>query len=259
VREALMFAVDRQGIVDTLVKLNDPEATVLGCGFIALPSIGPWCHGVDGTPFARFGFDPGMVARILEREGYTMGDDGYFQKDGKDLTIEWSTSSGIRRREQTQILEIERARSAGIKLVVRNFATAQLFDHFARGDYGIGEGAAGVGPDPSIEATFGCDQFPTAENGYSGSNYIRWCDQEATDLMNQGDRELDPGARLALMQKVYAIQARDFIGLPLYALPVIAAWRTDRIAGPIGQWNSSFLGLFWNMDRWYCVRPGACG
>ena len=46
---------------------------------------------------------------------------------------------------------------------------------------------------------------------------------------------------------------------PPYMLPQITAWRSDKIAGPIGQWNKTIYSGFWNIDQWYCVKAGACG
>ena len=54
-----------------------------------------------------------------------------------------------------------------------------------------------------------------------------------------------------LMGLVYDLQALDFVSLPLYTLPAVSVWRTDQIAGPIGLWNSSPYGLFFNMEEWY--------
>src|SRR5262249_57031049 len=60
VRNALFWAVDRQAVVDGLIKKNNPNATVLGCGVVAFPGVGPWCDGPNGTPFAQYHFDANM-------------------------------------------------------------------------------------------------------------------------------------------------------------------------------------------------------
>jgi hypothetical protein len=69
--------------------------------------------------------------------------------------------------------------------------------------------------------------------------------------LDESDREVDPARRLALMERIYQLQAQDFVSLPLYVLPVINAWRTDKIAGPIGLYSSTPYGMFFNMDEWY--------
>lgn len=259
VRQALMYAVDRQAIVDAIVKLNNPNGQILNCGFLSFPNIGPWCQGSAGQPFSQFTYDCNQVSTVLTSDGYTKGSDGYFQKGGQDLNITWSTVAGNARREATQALELEKAKACGIKLTVKNYEATNLFSNkLPKGDYVMGEFAQGGTIDPTITAIFACDAFPTAANGYSGANYNRWCNESATATMKQSDQDLDQAKRLQELQSVYAAEAADFIGLPLYVLPSVSAWRTDKLAGPVGTYNSSIYGLFFNMDQWYCAKAGAC-
>ena len=70
VREALFWGTDRQAVIDGLIKKNNPNATVLGCGAIAFPGVGPWCEGPNGTPFAQYHFDANKVSEILTADGW---------------------------------------------------------------------------------------------------------------------------------------------------------------------------------------------
>ena len=72
--------------------------------------------------------------------------------------------------------------------------------------------------------------------------------------MEQSDRELDPAKRLGLLNQVYAMEAEDSVALPLYVVPVVSAWRSNTLDGPIGVWNGSPYGLFFNMNEWYLAR-----
>src|SRR5439155_4758305 len=134
--------------------------------------------------------------RILERDGYSKGQDGYFQKGGQQLSVQWSVITGNLRRQKTQTLEIEKARLAGIHLVARSYPAGQFWENVLTGKFGLAEAGFIVGPDPSVESSFGCDHFPTEANDFSAGNGIRWCNPEATDLMKQADRELDPTTRV---------------------------------------------------------------
>ena len=106
-----------------------------------------------------------------------------------------------------------------------------------------------IGDDPSVTGILSCDAIEFA-NGYHGDNRIQWCDPRATSLMHEADQELDPSRRLALMQQVYSLEALDMIGLPLFAIPAVVAWRNDRVAGPIDRYLSSPYGPFFNIDQW---------
>jgi peptide/nickel transport system substrate-binding protein len=244
VREALMYAIDRQSVVDKVVRPFDPNAKVLNCGFVAFPRIGPWCRT---RPFERFTYDPARARAILEADGYVCAD-GPCTKDAATLEIEYWAHTLSPRLKATQELVIERARAAGFSLVPREFESAGFFDirNTPLADYGSG----GL-VDPSVTHLFGCQEIPRREIDVSGDNYIHWCDDHADRLMRSADREADPDRRLDLMEAVYQLEADDFISLPLYVLPATSAWRMDRIAGPIGAFNSSPYGLFFNMNEWY--------
>jgi peptide/nickel transport system substrate-binding protein len=252
VREALMYAIDRQAVIDQVVKPLNPGAEVLNCGFLAVPNMGPWC---DTTPFAQFTYDPNRARQILESDGYDCTNSPC-TKGGEKLIVDYSTVSTNDRRLQAQQLMKDQALPAGFEFRTRNAEAGTLFgDRGPHGDFGMADYATGGSADPSVTSTLACDSIPTKATGFIGGNWNRWCDQRATRLMHQSDGELDPSQRLALMDQVYAIQARDFLSLPLYVLPDLAAWRSDRIAGPVGEYNGTLYGLFFNMNEWSAVRP----
>jgi peptide/nickel transport system substrate-binding protein len=252
VREALMYAIDRQAVIDQFVRPLEPDAEVLNCGFLAVPNLGPWC---DATPFARFTYDPEKAKQILESDGYDCSSTPC-TKGGASLVVDYSTVSTNDRRVKAQQLLRDRAGPAGFEFHLRNADAGTLFGELGpRGDFGMADYATGGSADPSVTSTLACESIPTKANDFVGGNWNRWCDRDATDLMHRSDEELDPTRRLDLMDQIYAIQARDFLSLPLYVLSEMAAWRTDRIAGPIGEFNGSPNGLFFNMDQWSAVRP----
>lgn len=252
VREALMYAMDRQAVIDQVVRPMNPDAAVLNCGFLAVPDVGPWC---ETTPFAQFTYDPEKAKRILTSDGYDCSATPC-TKEGVKLAVDYSTVSTNERRLQAQQILKDGALPAGFEVHVRNAEAGVLFgERGPRGDFGMADYAYGGFTDPSVTSSLACGSFPTNANDFTGGNWNRWCDQVATDLMHQSDGELDQERRLALMDQIYAIQAQDFLSLPLYVLPELAAWRTDRIAGPVGEFAGTLCGLFFNMNEWSVVQP----
>ncbi len=251
VRNALMLAVDRDSVIEAIIKLNNPDAAVLPCGFVSFPNIGSWCSTTYfGTD--KFPYDPAQARSLLEGAGYDCSAEGQAcTKDGKNLTIEYSTVSTNTRRTTTQELLKDKALAAGIEFKIKNYEAGELFGDVApKGKYTMADYATGGSVDPSITGSFACDQFPTDANGFAGGNWQRWCNQQATDLMRQSDKELDPAARLDLFNQIYTFEQQDFLSLPLYVLPSVGAWRTDKIAGPIDAYIPSNLGMFYNMNEW---------
>jgi len=251
VREAMLYATDRESVVNVIIKLNNPQATVLNCFGWYLP------NACDQTDFQQFTYQPDKAMQILESDGYDcsgVASGGFCQKDGQDLTVSYLSTAGNDRRADTAALLKEKYKAAGINLDVKFIDPTALFsNNLPKGEFQLTEYALGGSPDPTVTTIDACDQQPTAENGYSGQNQDHWCNEAATKLMYASDKELDPTKRLDMIHKIGDYIAQDFVGIPMYILPDVSAWRTDKIAGPIGVYNSHAYGLFENMNEWYTV------
>ena len=252
IRKGMMYAINRQAVIDAVIKLNNPNAEVLACGFNAFVGLGPWC---DTTYFGTdmFPYDPQKARDAFTAAGYDCSDpNAACTKDGQDLTIQYSTVSTNTRRTTTQELLQPDALKAGVKFQIKNYEAGVLFgDVGPKGKFTMADYATGGSPNPSITSSYGCQAIPTEANSFGGGNWNRWCNQQATDLMNQSDQELDQSKVEDLMNQVYAFEQQDFLSLPLYQLPNVGAWRTDKIAGPISDYIPSNLGMFYNANYWY--------
>ncbi len=250
VREAVMYAVDRQSVIDAIIKLNNPNAAVLNCGFVSFPNIGNWCQQ-SPLPFEQFTYDPAKAKEVLTAAGYDCSATPC-TKNGQPLVVEYSTVATNTRRTTTQELLKDKAKDAGIEFKIKNYDAGVLFGDVApHGKFTIADYATGGSVDPSITASFGCDAIPSEKNSFAGGNWNHWCNDQADTLMTQSDQEIDPAKRLDLLSQVYQLEATDFLSLPLYVLPNVGAWRTDQIAGPITDYIPSNLGMFYNMNEWY--------
>ncbi len=254
VREAMLYATDRESVVNVIIKLNNPQATVLNCFGWYLPD---QCN----PDFQQFTYQPDKAMQILESDGYDcsgVASGGFCQKDGQDLTVSYLSTAGNDRRADTAALLKEKYKAAGINLDVKFLDPTALFsNNLPKGDFQLTEYALGGSPDPTVTTLFACDQQPTAENGYSGQNQDHICIPAADKLMHESDAELNVQKRLDETHQIGALLADNFSGIPMYILPDVSAWRTDKIAGPIGVYNEHGYGLFYNMNKWYTVGSGS--
>jgi peptide/nickel transport system substrate-binding protein len=150
----------------------------------------------------------------------------------------------------------ESMKQAGIKWTVEPREADNLSRQLLlKADFQVIEYAFGNTVDPG-PTTFSwlSDQIPTAANKYEGDNYLSYRNPALDPIMRQTDSELDSERRHHLVDQVYTQIQRDLPALPLYSLSNITAWRADEIAGPIGTWNQSPYGTFWNMDFWFRAR-----
>jgi peptide/nickel transport system substrate-binding protein len=249
VREALMHAVDRQRLVDELISLNNGRATVLDCGFLALPNVGPWCRT---PPFKRFEYNPIQSIDLLKQAGYDCSSKPC-RKNGRPLEIGYFSNSSTRLRTPTQDILMDRARAAGFSFKVVSVEAGVLFGAACPwANVAVSGCAVQVPVNGSVTPWFACDQTHPTEPGSSiAMNRIEWCNPEADRLMKEGDRELDPARRADLLDQMYELEASDMIGLPLYVIPTIVAWNETGVAGPIDAYLSSPYGPFFNISEWY--------
>jgi len=250
VREALAFAIDRQEIVDTVMKPVDPGATVLQCGGW-VPNVGDWCD----DDFADVVQDVDRAAQILTDAGWERNADGVWEKEGVPLEIEWNTVAGNRRREDVQALVQEQVREFGIRFVINNLDAGELFQNrLPQLEFGMGLYAQVASPDPSVTTIYDRDQIPSEANGNAGQNNIAWDDEQVTELARLSDRQLDPDERLATIREIGALVREEMAWIPLYQLPNMTAWRSDQIGGPIGEFTASSYGGFANMYDWFVLE-----
>jgi peptide/nickel transport system substrate-binding protein len=261
VRQALSYAIDRQSVVDSIIKINAPTAQVLNCGNpLTWPGVSDWCTG-NGNSFSQYTYDANKARQILTADGYDCSSTGNpCTKGGKPLTVTWSTTAGNARRASTFALVQPKAKAAGFNLTFHTYEATDLFSNrLPKLNFQIADYAQGGSLDPDTSSLFVCDQIPTAANKYAGGNYDAICSSQLDSLVKQQSTELDHAKRLPIIQQIAQFVAQNNLILPDYQLPAISAWRSDKLAGPIGVYNNSPYGMFFNMELWYCAKQGACG
>jgi len=244
VRQAIALGIDRERIVETLVRPVDPEAVVLENPF--------WMANSENYEprFEQNSHDPDAARALLEENGCTEGDDGVYECDGVRLEFRISTTGGNERRELTQQLMQADLQEVGIKLNIENDEGATFFDRMNTPencggvcDYDIGLFAWVGSPDPSGNANiYGCNgDDPRPQN------WTAWCNAEITELMDEANSTVDPAANAALWNEAAQIFADEVPVVPLFQQPQLLAWE-NTITGP--QLNATNQTQFWNSASW---------
>ena len=258
VREALFYAVDREQILDGLIHLNAPNEKVLNCGPFSLPGRGPWC---SKTPWEIFKYDPAKSKSLLEGAGWDCSKLPC-TKGGKSLTLSYRYCNGNARRGTTFDLIKEKVKPAGFAFshtAQGNDCASPLFDQTlpkggadGKGTFQVADYAQGpLATDPSPTSNFRCNAIPTAANSFAPANFSRYCNKAVDDLMVKADAQVDPAKRLEILNQVWQQMFDDRVFLPIYNLPNVTVWRTDKIGGPVGETNSSPYGGFFNSPLWF--------
>ena len=73
--------------------------------------------------------DPDQAKALIESQGYTMGGDGYYQKDGQQLGLTITTSDTATEHQRIIQVEVEELQAVGINAVQKNEAEAVWGDN----------------------------------------------------------------------------------------------------------------------------------
>lgn len=230
VRQAIMHAINRQGIVDRLLR---------GHGTVMNTHIHPgsWAYDADGLD--RYPYDPDRAAQLLAEAGWReRGPDGYLVKDGKTLSFTLKYASGNRVREATAPLIQADLKAVGIKVELQmlEFATLmqQVFGQRAADAWLMGWG---VGSDPHPGAIF----LPDNKWG----RVTGWRSPRSEALIRQGSRLLSQAERKPVYREWARLLNEELPYIFLYSQHQLVAVRTDRVRG----WAPNVRGVLWNIHE----------
>jgi peptide/nickel transport system substrate-binding protein len=239
VRQALLWAIDRQKIIDQILE---------GQALVAHGPVPPfsWAHE---TNVVRYAYDPSMARALLEQAGWTDEDgDGVREKGGlrlqfalltnedatrikviNELTRQWA-EAGIRALPQT----------AGVAGVVRDFLVPGEYDAIFYDWQRLP-----TDPDPY-------PQWHSTQSRGSGQNFAGYRSEQADLIMEEARRTTDPGRRGALYRELQHILTEDISALPLY-YPVYTYAIDERVrkvqVGPM--WDTP--DRFRTITQWYAA------
>ena len=245
VRQAIALGINREQIVEALIKPVDPDAVVLQQPF--------WMANSENyeETFDQWNHDPEAAIALLEDNGCTRdGDNANFECDGVELSFRIGTTGGNERRELAQQLMQADLSNVGIELTIENDEGAAFFERLNTPDncdgvcdYDIAMFAWVGSPDPSGNANiYGCD-----DDQPRPQNWTVYCDDELTSLMDLANQTVDVDENAALWNEAAGVIAEGVPILPLFQQPQLLAWENS-ITGP--QLNATNQTQFWNSGEW---------
>ena len=240
-RQAVAFALDREALFPLLYGSISPNLE-------AHHNLGhPRTHESYVPSFARYVYSPGTVAEIMQRHGCVSGGDGIWSCGGVRASIKLATTTGNSLRALAQQELQAQASAAGIELVPDNSPAGVLLGtRLPARDYQSMMFSWVLGDELAGHAgRYVCD---------GGSNFLAYCSQAVTDLLNASETEIDPPARSALVNEADRILAEDVPTIPLFLQPSFLAYRTSLHCA---RNNPSSEGPTWNVEDWWSGPAGS--
>ncbi len=235
VRQALLYAVDREALSERLFAGKQP---------VALTNVHPldWVHSGD---VQRYPQDVERARALLEEAGFALGPDGVrVDADGRRLAFEFHTTAGNRGRELVQQFLQAQWAEIGIEASIRNLPPRVLFaEHLSRRQFtGMALFAWTSAPENPPKTILHSTMIPAATNAWSGQNYTGYTSAEMDALIEAIEVELDRERRAELWVRLQQLYATDLPALPLYFRANAHIWPTW-LEGvrPTGHMNVSTL------------------
>ncbi len=209
VRQAIQMAIDRKTLA---AKLFDGKQEVADS--FKHPSQFGWDKTVRTWPF-----DPKAARALLAEAGFKPGADGILANAaGERLSLDFTTTAGNRTRELVQQVLQTQLKAVGIELVIRNEPARVMFGETLRKRTfkGLVEFQSDPPPDWVPDVTFSSTWVPTAENNWSGTNYMNYRNPAMDSALKAAQEELDPAKRKLLWKNILDIAAEDVPEINLY-------------------------------------------
>jgi peptide/nickel transport system substrate-binding protein len=243
VRQALAYAIDREQVVQQLLRPIWPEAPVLQA--LAVPSL-PYYSDA----FGKYKHDQAKVDSLMTADGWQKGGDGIWAKGGKKASLEINTTAGNKRRELVEQLLQNQLKAAGFELKINNTQAGTLFGQWLpSGQHFIAMYAQVLSPAPGFCAIVCKDQIPSPANGNAGQNYQFYGSDAIDGPWAAAEKELDDAKLQQLIRQGNEALAEEVPLIPLYPRVQIVVYDQAKVAGPIQ--NNSVLGGFFNLNEWW--------
>ncbi|MFD8701457.1 ABC transporter family substrate-binding protein [Kitasatospora sp. NPDC059648] len=243
VRRAVGRAVDRRRIAEAALGPLGLPGVPLGSHLLA--------GDQEGYRDDSGAAGPADAAQLLDRAGWKRPAGGTRTKDGKELALTLLVPAGSVTTQRTADALTADLAETGIAVKPRTVPAESFVQaHLAVGDFDLALFSWPAGPSPAAEQRAAyAKPRPDAEGALaSGGNYGRSGTEEIDRLFDRAAAELDPAARLDLLQEADVRIWQLGHSVPLYQRPDLVAVRTG-LAG-VGAWGFGwprFQDLGWRL------------
>ncbi len=241
VRQALAFATDRKAIADIVYD---------GHVELALLDEYPASKYYSEAAAAEVTYNPLQARRLLRDAGWADDDgDGVLEKDGQDLILYISTTSGRLNRERTEMVLRDQYRQVGIELRMKNFNPTVFAGSYEeggvlkRGKFDLALYAWLSSPEPATKE----DLYSQRTIPPNGQNHPRIGNERLTELLEEGARETDDDRRTTIYREVAGILVDEVPVIPLFWYTAVDAC-TDRLRN--FRPNPTQSADTWNANTW---------
>ena len=241
VRQALVYAIDREELVDTIFRGKYQVAW----GYF------PESHPNFNPDAKRYPYDPDKAKELLAEAGYKPGPDGKLvDENGEKLKILYQTTAGNTERERTQQIVKAYWEAIGIEVEIKNENSKTFFgDTFRKLDTPgqVMEWATQNNPLDRGNVRGAGEPVATKENNWANLsiNLHRFMDEEYVAAGKALEGAIDPEERTQLQREIQVLHMEKLPLIPLFHKPKIVTAITG-----LKNFKPEGFYIGWNCEEW---------
>lgn len=247
VRQALLYAIDRKTLVDSLFQGLNPVMDSW------LPPRHPLLTDAVKAQEHHYDFDLQKAADLFAEAGWKKGADGILTNDkGEKFAVSIRTLAGDKTKEASEAIVADSWKQAGIQVDIDNQPSSIIYDdqhlfHFGWPSVFL----FNYGGNPNLLADeYKCADIPSEANSWSGGNISGFCspDYDKEFAVKVIDQQLDVKDREEIAGRLAKVWSRDLFFLPLYAKSEVAIVRKGVTGFAPPGTNEGWLGEVYKWD-----------
>jgi peptide/nickel transport system substrate-binding protein len=228
VRQAVSYAINRTQV--SKVVYNGYANPVPTSGLIS-PNFD---NVADPTlKDTKFAFDVSKAKSTLESAGYTLGSNGFFAKNGTELTLTVQVPSGYTDYVQALQIIVQELKTAGINLVVQGESVNAWTSNFYNGKFQLLMTYQGFTSSPYVyyKTIIGSDGLPPVGQEDTAGNQGRYNNPQVDSLLQTIASTDDTATQKPSFYKIQQIFAKDLPVIPLFQQQNEGTFNGNHITG----------------------------
>jgi peptide/nickel transport system substrate-binding protein len=181
VRQAMAYAINRNQVANIGEYGEETGANQTD---VATPTFSAWTDTTDAAKYGNdYAYNPAKAKQILESDGYKLGSDGIFAKNGQKLSFTVMNVGGYSDWVASMSVIVSDLKAAGIQVTPENLSTNDLSANMFAGKFQLAYYDQTGGPTPEYEMRQWLYSGNTAPIGKNASTDWERYSNPATDKL----------------------------------------------------------------------------
>lgn len=212
VRQAISYGIDRAAISKIGEYGYEPPASQTG---VVAPTFKSWSSS-SAAASAGSSYDPSKAKAVLKADGYKMGSNGFFSKNGKELSLTVVTNGGYSDWVASMQVMSQQLAKVGIKVTVNGAAASNFTTDVLTGKFQLAYDVETGGPSPFYEMRQWLYSKNSAAIGQpAASNWERFSSPAVDALLNQYGSTTSSATQHSIIDQLQSVMVKQLPVIPV--------------------------------------------